>query len=422
MNTACSAVSTLTTEYSERDILSFLIQSDIIKMNDVETAMKQAELKKFLKQHPYAITQGKDGRYRTYIKTADGRKQIAKSTLEKLNYELYEHYKRINEKKQKSLKTLEELFPVWLAEKELHGAAPQYIKRLKNDWKQYYSGTEIVKIPIKSFDKHTLDIWAHTLIKQHHLSKKQYYNVSCIIRQALVLAVDLGIIKDSPFTKIRINYKKVFPPTKKKSNETQVYTDDEFTSFCEIAWAEFYDPPANLVHLLSPLATLFMFQTGVRISEICVLRYEDIFDSEICVQRMYRYQEKEVVSFTKGGNEERFVPLTKLAKQIIAIARCKQQELGVNDNGYIFSINDEPLSYYAIRHCFNRYCRKIGISEKSSHKARKTFISALLDANINVNSVREMVGHADEKTTYNSYCYDRKTKTERIQMIENALS
>jgi len=214
----------------------------------------------------------------------------------------------------------------------------------------------------------------------------------------------------------------MFPPTKKKSSETQVYTNDEVTEFYKLAWDEFYNPPNNLVHRLSPLATMFMFQSGVRISEICVLRYEDIFDSEICVQRMYRYQEKEVVSFTKGGNEERYVPLTQSAKQIIALAKAKQKELGVNDNGYIFSINDDPLSYYSIRHCFNRYCRKIGISEKSSHKSRKTFISALLDAGINVNSVREMVGHADEKTTYNSYCYDRKTKAERIKMIETALS
>lgn len=165
-----------------------------------------------------------------------------------------------------------------------------------------------------------------------------------------------------------------------------------------------------------------MFQTGVRISEVCALRYEDIIDSEICVQRMYRYQEKEVVEFTKGGNAERFVPLTDTAKEIIAAAKNKQQEQCIADDGYIFSINNAPLSYYAVRHCFGRYCRKIGIKEKSSHKSRKTFISALLDAGVNINTIREIVGHADERTTYNNYCHDRRTKDERIKMIEKALS
>jgi hypothetical protein len=32
-----------------------------------------------------------------------------------------------------------------------------------------------------------------------------------------------------------------------------------------------------------------------------------------------------------------------------------------------------------------------------------------------------MVGHADERTTLNSYCYDRHTKDERRDILEKAL-
>ena len=58
---------------------------------------------------------------------------------------------------------------------------------------------------------------------------------------------------------------------------------------------------------------------------------------------------------------------------------------------------------------------------KSSHKTRKTYISALIDGKVNINTIREMVGHADERTTYNNYCFDRSTEDEKVNLIEKAL-
>ena len=111
----------------------------------------------------------------------------------------------------------------------------------------------------------------------------------------------------------------------------------------------------------------------------------------------------------------------ELAKQIIEKCRERQQELGVEDDGYLFSINGEPCSYYAISDLYRKYCDKLGIVKKSSHKARKSFISTLLDGNVNLNTVKEMAGHADETTTLANYYFDRnynKTK----EAMEMAMS
>ena len=64
----------------------------------------------------------------------------------------------------------------------------------------------------------------------------------------------------------------------------------------------------------------------------------------------------------------------------------------------------------------------MGIIQKSSHKARKTYISCLIDGRVNINTVREMVGHADEKTTLRNYVFDRSTDAEKLHKIEAALS
>lgn len=206
-----------TTEYNDSEVLKYLIQSGNINMNDVETAMRQAEQEKIIQEkHPYAITQGKDGRWRTYIKTNDGRKLIAKATLEKLNNTLYEHYKVVDAEATNGSITLKQLYPKWLEYKSLHTDAKTYILRIGRDWKKYYIDTEIIDVPIKDLNKVILDEWAHKLIKDYDMSNKQYYNATVIMRQALNYAVDLDIIVSSPFNAVKIDGRRLFRKVRKK--------------------------------------------------------------------------------------------------------------------------------------------------------------------------------------------------------------
>ncbi len=64
-------------------------------------------------------------------------------------------------------------------------------------------------------------------------------------------------------------------------------------------------------------------------------------------------------------------------------------------------MTDDPVLYTSISKAFTKYSEKIGGISKSSHKARKTFVSSLLDAGINLNTVRKYAGHVDERTTLN---------------------
>ena len=138
--------------------------------------------------------------------------------------------------------------------------------------------------------------------------------------------------------------------------------------------------------------------------------------------RMFLDYEHRVVDRTKSDAGDRYVYIPAKARKIIEEAKKRQQEEGTPDDGYIFSMNDNPCPYDAVRKCFAKFCKDLGIINKSSHKARKTYISTLIDAGVNINTIREMVGHEDERTTYNSYCFDRTDKSERMKIIEAALS
>ena len=165
-----------------------------------------------------------------------------------------------------------------------------------------------------------------------------------------------------------------------------------------------------------------MFQTGLRIGEVCAVRYEDIEDKELHIQRSVARDLHHLKNGLKGDNVERWVILGTEAIRIIDEARKRQEAAGVSTDGYIFSMNDEFLSYRSLTCAFKRYCDKAGINYRSSHKARKTVISSLIDEGMNINTIREMVGHTDERTTMNSYCYDRCSEDERRAILERALS
>ncbi len=164
-------------------------------------------------------------------------------------------------------------------------------------------------------------------------------------------------------------------------------------------------------------AVLKMKTAGMRMMALlfALLVVRSSFSSMADVANMLPAGDTGETEIDNGGNKQS-------NELIIEEARNRQNALGVSDSGYIFSADDNFLNYRSVSNAFYRYCDKAGIDYRSSHKARKTFISSLIDAGMNINTIREIVGHADEQTTWGSYCYDRRTKDERREILESAVN
>lgn len=180
-------------DFTASETLEFLPKNGIINVSDVQNLMKQKYYDDLLKNiHAYTIWQGSDGRWKSYIpdsSSSKGRKLIAKSSETALKEFLCAFYQGEKLLSEKNEKTLRSLYPEWLEYKKLHTNAASYILRIETDWKTYYNNTPIIDVPIKSLDKLTLDTWVHKLIHTYHMTKTQYYNVTVIMRQALLYAV-----------------------------------------------------------------------------------------------------------------------------------------------------------------------------------------------------------------------------------------
>ena len=410
--------------FSPEETLAFLEINGIIDLRDVEENMRKARKEKILQKHPYSIYQGKDGRWCTYLpddSKAYGRRLIVKTHLDELETLLCKHYESIEAGLFKNVCTLEDLYPAWIEYKSVHVCETTVI-RIKKDWRKYYENAEIIKKPIRSITKLEIDTWVHTMIREHGMNAHKYGNFSVILRQMLEFAVDSEIIEKNLFLDVRINRRRVLVPEVKKPDHTQVFTKSEESMLIERAWKAF-NKRENYIQRYAPLAVIFLFYTGLRLGEISALKFEDITGKRMLVNRLVRFPTGEIVDHTKGAYGSRTVPLIPNAADIIDLIRTHRQEEGLDIDGYIFCPNEKPVSTYnAIERALKKYCQDLGIEERSPHKERKTFTSALLSNGVSINTTRQLAGHVDERTTLNNYCYDRSDEDEKLAQITYALT
>lgn len=414
-----------------KELLQYLLSRSKLTLEDVQSEIENMRNEKYLKSHMYEIWQGNDGRWRTHLPDTtakNGRRLIAKSTREKLDKEIIRFYKSTDEQEQAKHVTLRTWYQTWLDYKKLQTRSDMYIRRIASDWDNYYKDVSLIDTPIISLDYDILQEWALRIVKERKLTKKQYYNMSIIIRQSLDYAVQKKIIDENPFSKVRIDGK-LFQSRKKPQDKTQVFLTDEQPLIEAEARNDYAETGA-----VSCLAVLLAFQTGLRLGEIVALKESDIEGNYIHVQRMevrnveqlengtWSKQTFTVADYTKSVAGDREVYLSKTARKIIAeVIDCNQKH-GYTDNGYLFLNENGRIHSKSVDYRIRKYCRHIGITEKATHKIRKTYISTLIDSGLNINEIRKLAGHEDERTTYGNYCFNRMTSEETENLLELALS
>lgn len=418
------------TQTNENEILRYILSHCKLSLEDVQSEIENMKNQAYLKNHSYNIWQGKDNRWKTYLPDENqkaGRRLIAKSTKENLEKEIISYYKSIDDTAKQKKITLRNWYQIWLDYKKLQTKASMYIRRIGSDWDNYYKDDALIDIPIVNLEYDTLQEWALRKVREHNLTKKQYYNMTIIIRQSLDYAVQKHLISDNPFSKVRIDAK-LFQAKKKPEDNTQVFLTNEQPMIEKEAWKDFEN-----TGVIACLAIPFAFQTGLRLGEIVALKETDICGNYIHIQRMevrtvqqlsdgtWTKQTYDIVDHAKSIAGEREVYLSRKAKEILKRIIEANKEHDYSDNGYLFLNENGRIHAKNVDYRIRKYCRHIGISEKAMHKIRKTYISTLIDGGLNINEVRKQAGHEDERTTYGNYCFNRLTDMQTENLLELAL-
>jgi len=129
-----------------------------------------------------------------------------------------------------------------------------------------------------------------------------------------------------------------------------------------------------------------------------------------------------VADHAKTSAGDRYIYLTEEARKIVKLILDTNHKYHYYDQDYLFVHGGKRISHQAVDCRIRKYCRHININAKSTHKIRKSYISSLIDAGININEIRKQVGHEDEHTTLRNYTFNRKESTENEADIERALA
>ena len=418
----------------EKEDVHYLLSCGKLHDDEMEAvrnlmAKKRYEgIKKYVKRvHPYAIIAPspcmKKPRFRTYIRETDPatgktrRREVSRTYESDLYVWLYEYYsgsKAVDIFP--SVVTLTSLYPEWFEYKKTRTKADSNLLRVDYTWRKYYADTEIACCDLVTLTPLQLDVWIHKMIRIHNMDRRKYNNFILVLRQMLRYAVLRDLLAINPLDKVDINTNLLFVRDVPE-DETQVFTFEEENEVVALAWED-YRTNKKLRFPLACLAVVFQFITGLRIGELCALKYSDIRGDHITIQRMVSEQYT-IVDRTKSRRSMRKVLLTEEALDIIDETVRFHEAHDQGDAEYIFG-DYEHLLPRTVTDRYARYCKTLGITHRSSHKARKTYVTKLFEAGVNPRTISRITGH-DIGVMMQNYTFDRAEALERDKIIAAAL-
>ena len=193
----------------------------------------------------------------------------------------------------------------------------------------------------------------------------------------------------------------------------------EQTALCQYIYGNLN--PYNIGILLS----LF---TGIRIGELCALRWEDISLQEQTIrihQTLQRVQDKSngphktkiVITTPKSASSIRTIPLpddlVKILKNYKAV-----------DSGYFLTNRlDRFVEPRIMQYRFKAVLKNSSVESANFHSLRHTFATRCIELGFDVKSLSEILGHASVNITMNRYVHPSlELKKQNMQRLAELFS
>lgn len=161
---------------------------------------------------------------------------------------------------------------------------------------------------------------------------------------------------------------------------------------------------------LKNLGILMCLYTGIRVGEVCALKWEDIslIDKSIFIhQTMQRIQvlestgnkTKVITTTPKSSCSIRTIPLQENLIQIISCCNFPK-------HGYFLTGSDikftEPRT---MQNYFKRILKACSIKDANYHSLRHTFATRCVESGFDIKSLSELLGHSNVNITLNRYVH-----------------
>lgn len=229
------------------------------------------------------------------------------------------------------------------------------------------------------------------LDKYKGLSKKTLTQAKSVLSQIMRYAVSDELIRKNPCSNIDIDI-----PSDRVSVREALPVE------------EYRDIISNLSRLFPTgrrYLSLCLF-TGMRKGEVLALKWEDIDNDTIHVQRniTYPHQNAPVISTPKTDAGKRNIPIIPALYEYLA---------PVKKTGYIFG-GDKPYRSSDFNAMWKQIKRSIDLHGATSHILRHSFLTYAVGETTDYKTVQGISGHADVFTLMNRYAHPQEEKMKQL--------
>lgn len=226
--------------------------------------------------------------------------------------------------------------------------------------------------------------------KKEHYSPKSIRDIIMVVKSVLFSAEEDGIIK---VPKIRLHYPEM------KNEEYHILTDDEYTKLYK--WLENHMTQSSA-------GVLIAMETGMRIGEVCGLKWSDVdFDKGTIqvrrtVSRVYMADSKTskiVIGTPKTSSGNRTIPISERFTEILIRKKADCE----NEDTFVCTNFDQPTEPRTLRQYYDRQLKKLGIPRATFHALRHGFATRCVEAGIDPKTVAAIMGHKNCDITLDVY-------------------
>jgi len=144
------------------------------------------------------------------------------------------------------------------------------------------------------------------------------------------------------------------------------------------------------------------YATGIRLSELLTLK-----DADVNVYNL-------TIKVFGKRSKERIIPITPLLKQYIDAYRTEKDKLGLKNGCFFVTEKAEPLYEKQVYLIVHKYLGMVTtLQKRSPHVLRHSFATHILDNGADINTVKELLGHASLAATQ-VYTHNTLEKLKRV--------
>lgn len=232
------------------------------------------------------------------------------------------------------------------------------------------------------------------------LAEKTIKDITIIVKGSIKKGINENKIKHIELT---FNY-----PKDNKENKLYVLTKREQNKITNYVLENINSRNIGL---------LISLYSGIRIGELCALRWEDVDFKKNCltinktIQRVYikdkdKNISKVIITTPKTKNANREIPINKDFLEILKKVKSDKKH-------YVLTGNEKYIEPRTYRKYFNKVLDELKIKHFNFHSLRHTFATNCISLGVDYKTVSELLGHANVNITLNLYVHPRYSQKKK---------